>query len=411
MKKFGALYLLSAGLVMIMVLMGFVEMITGSRAAAWGVGAFSLFMSFAPKAQGAFFDTMNPDLSALAKYVGKYRKQIYTRFINGLTIFQDVNARYGVKDREQLLKLKINNQPKPFTGVFSPRGNDIVFSDQELTVEKWQRDFQIQPDRYRDTYLSSLRGRGEGANNMTIPFAQFTFEQVNKQLAADINDVTVWWGEGKTAFSAYSSSATYAVDDLIHYVVNGETRFYEVTASTSAGETPLTAPQKFKAADAKAITEGLGTKIRKARANMLIKNVISTGAITRDNAYEQFKAVWRGAPEWLRTQGGILYCSFSNFEKLLDSFENISKYTEKDGTMKYLPLTDKKCELRPVTWKTGSDSLEVVSKDNLIAATDEESDYSDIRVIPQMYHLDYGITGVLGFGVQDYDAMAINDQI
>jgi len=102
--------------------------------------------------------------------------------------------------------------------------------------------------------------------------------------------------------------------------------------------------------------------------------------------------------------------SFTVFEYLLASFEDISKYTEKDGTLTHLPLTNKKCKLMPVSWITDSDMVSVTPNENFIAGTDLESDYRSIRTIQQMYHLDFGMTGVLGFGVQDPEVVSLNDR-
>lgn len=395
---------------MIVFLMGVVANISGSAAIGFVVGSVLLITSFIPREKGALFDTLNPDLSAMATYVGKHRGNILTDFMNKLTIFQDINGMFEIKDRAQLTKLTIDNQPGPYTGVFSPIGNDITFSDQEISVDKWQRDYQIHPDRYRDSYLSYRRGRGEGANNMTIPFVEFTIGKVNDKLAADVNNITVWWGEGKSKFVVFDPAETYAVGDLFSFKVGEKVLYYEVIQSTNAGETPISHKNKFKSADAKAITVGLGTKIRNARTEGKL-NVTSTGAITSTDAYDQFKEVWRSAPEWIRTEGGIMYCSFNSYEKLLDSFENNSKFTTTDMTLSHLPLTNKKCQLKPVSWMAGSEQLVCTHQDNLVAGTDLQSDFRDVRSKEQMYHVDFSITGVIGFAVQDLDALVTNDMV
>lgn len=410
-NKFGVLYSLMVGLLMIVFGMGVVSEITPNKEIVYSVGVVMLLGAFVPREKGALQDAMNPDLSGLATYIGRYRKDIYTKFLNSLGIFNDITGWYGVKDKERLIKLTVQGEPEPFSGVFEPDNKDIFFGDQELKVEKFQRDFQIFPEKYRNSYFSYRRGAGEGANNRTIPFYEFTMNEVIKKLAADINDISVWWGLGKAAFPLFSPTDTYAVGAHVSFVVGKKVRYYDVVEATTAGQSPATHPAKFKLASAKAIVEGLGTKIRNARTSGALTNVASTGLITVDDALDQFRAVWAKAPEHIRREGGVLYTSFSNYEKLLLSFEKVSQYTEKDGTVKYLPLTDKKCELRPVSWKAGSNQLTVSQQSNLIAATDQLKDLSDISAIPQMYHVDFGMSGVIGFGVIDFDEMATNDQV
>ncbi|GGH28318.1 hypothetical protein GCM10011418_38890 [Sphingobacterium alkalisoli] len=389
--------------------MGVISTATGSPAVACGIGALSIVSAFIPKVQGVLlFSNISPDVSALSAYAGKFQKKIYRKFENSLDFFKDLNTYYNVKSATNLTKLAVNGEPRPFTGIFSPPSGDIVYSDQKLTVDKWQRDFQVMPDNYRGTYLEDLRGAGENANNMNFP--SHVFDAVAETLAGNINDVVPWHGVGVDGFEAFNPATAYAVGAFVKYTVGDVLKYYEVKTLTIAGETPISAPDKFISGQVKAITEGLGTKLRKARTNGLIPNVASTGVITKADAYEQLLSVWYEAPEWVKIKGGTMRISYNVLELLLASFQDISKYTEKDGTLTYLPLTNKKCKLLPCSWITKSDMVTVSPDHNLLAATDLESDYRVIRTIPQMFHLDYSMTGVLGFGIQDFDVLSINDR-
>lgn len=396
------------GLCALIFLVGVISTATGSPAVAFGIGALSLVSAFIPKAEGVLYNNIDPDVSALSAYAGKFQKTIYRKFENALDFFKDLNTLYNVKSAINLTKLAVNGKPKPFTGIFDAQAGDIVYSDQKLSVDKWQRDFQIMPDKYRGTYLEDLRGAGEGANNMKFP--AHVFDAVTESLAGDINDVLPWHGVGEAVFSTYNPATAYTVGSFVKYTIADVVKFYEVVTATTAGDTPISTPAKFADATVKAITEGLGTKLRKARTAGLITNVASTGIITKADAYDQLLSVWHKAPEWVRTKGGVMRISFTVFEMLLASFQDISKYTEKDGTLTHLPLTNKKCRLIPCSWITNSDMVVVSADNNLLAATDLESDFRTIGTIPKMYHLDFGITGVLGFGVQDFDALATNDR-
>lgn len=389
-------------------LVGIVATATGSPEVASIVGGVALLGAFVPQAEGVLYNKIDPDVSGLANYAGKFSKKILLNFENKLDFFKDLTTIYNVKSAINLTKLSINGHAKPFTGVFSAESGDIVYSGNRLEVDKWQRDFQIMPDNYRGTYLEELRKAGEGANNMTFP--SHVFDAVTSKLAGDINDIVPWWGLGLAAFLDFNPATAYPVGSHFKQTVDNKTKYYEVVTATQAGETPATAPAKFVDASTKAIAEGLGTKIRKARTSGQITKIASTGIITAADAEAQFRSVWAMLPEWVRRNGGILWCSYSLYELFLLSIREFTKYTESDSNTTYLPLTNKKCEIRPATWITNSNMIVGTTKDNLLAGTDLESDYRDIRTIEQMYHLDFGMTGVVGFGIQDFEPLVTNDQ-
>lgn len=352
----------------------------------------------------------SPDISALAAYSGKYAKQLYRRLVTGMKVFNDITPMFNVKHQVNLHKLTVNGGPMPYTGVEEYNSDDIQLSGQVITVEDWQRDISIEPKKYRTTYLGEERGRGEGANNMRIPFAQFTLETVADENASAINNQTVWNGIGKAGFTAFDPAATYSVGAYVAFNTGVKVHYFRVVTATAAGESPATHPAKFTNVNALAICLGLGTKIRTLRTNNELAHVEPTGSLATD-AYAKFKAVYRGVPEVIRANRKCyMYSSLSSFEALLDNFEgDISKYTDKDLKLVTLPTSNGNCILKPVSWMSGSDQLVCTPKENLIAATDLTSDLNSWRAIPKMYTVALGLTGVLGFGVQDPEAISTND--
>src|SRR5690606_979505 len=171
-----------------------------------------------------------PDLSAIAAYAGKYSKQLHRRLLTGLDIAKDITPVFNVKHAITMANLVIKNGPKPYTGVFQPEGDDISYNDRTLTVEKFQRDIEVEPSKYRTTYLGESRPAGEGANNMTIPFAQFTNEAIVDENASILNNQTAFFGIGKAGFAAYNVATAYTGDgtEYIHYTANDKTKYYKV---------------------------------------------------------------------------------------------------------------------------------------------------------------------------------------
>lgn len=362
--------------------------------------------------KGYAYDTVSPDLSAISSYAGKYAGKLHRRLMTGLAIAKDITPVYNVKHAITMANLAINNGPKPYTGVFKQKGDDIAYNDRVLTVEKYQRDIKIEPSKYRTTYLGEKRAAGENANNMVIPYAQYTMEAIVDENASVLNNQTAFRGIGKAGFAAFNAATTYTGDgtEFITFTLNDELNYFKVIAATTAGQTPVTHPAKFSDANALAIAIGLGTKLKAGRTAGDISKITSTGAIVSGTAYAQFTSVWRKWDEVYREKGGVMYCSQNSADALLDDIEDkVSKYTEKDLGIIYLPKTNKKCIVKPCSWMSESNMLVCTTKENLLYGTDLVSDQNVIRVIPAMYTLDLGITGVIGFQYQDGGIISMND--
>lgn len=369
------------------------------------------FINKAPK--GAFRSELSTDLTAIQKYVDKVSPQLYRRFFNALDIASDINLIPNIKDSQTLPRILINGKPKPYSGVFKAQTNDIVYGDRELKVGDFQRDIALDPRRYRTTYLSRFMTPGSGVNQTKIPFAEFTVNTVIGENAAVLNNRTAFFGLGKSAFTAFNPASTYAVGNKVSLVVNDETKYFNCLATTTAGESPVTTPAKWEDVTELAIAKGLGTIIKEDRTNNVIKRVASTGVITVDNAWKQAIDVYRKLPEALRSQSNeiFLYASNDIVDMIADSFkDDIRKYTNEDGVLAVLPRTDGKCKIKRATWMSGSNLMIATPKSNLNMGTDLLSDASNVNTIRQMYHLELGLTGLIGFQYADEDAIALNDQ-
>lgn len=354
----------------------------------------------------------DPTITGIAGYAGKYEKKLLARLINKLELKANgITVVPGVKSKLTFTKLVIGKGAKPYTGVHKAK-SDISYEGNTLEVKDCQRDLTVEPKKYRTTYLEEMRGKGENANNMTIPFAQFTNEQIVDNLAAEIHDGTIWDGVGIAGFTAYSGVATYAVGDLITFTQDGEVRYFECVEITLAGESPDTDPDKWVWAGAKALCLGLKKILTDAAAAGDVQ-VIATGAVSASNGYAKFSQMFRELPIPVRSndKGFVeIICSWTDYFHLADDFEDkVTKNIEVIDGVTYLAKTNKKCIIKPVDWLT-SRRLIATIPGNLKMVTDEESDMATIRTIANMYTLDMGITWVMGFGAQDYEAMAISDQ-
>src|SRR5690606_37907436 len=94
---------LNLGLLALVFLMGVIATGTGNPMVAFLIGAMSLFSGSIRKESGALFNNIDPDVSALSAYAGKYAKKIYTSFENKLDFFKDLTTFYNIKSAINLV--------------------------------------------------------------------------------------------------------------------------------------------------------------------------------------------------------------------------------------------------------------------------------------------------------------------
>jgi hypothetical protein len=352
----------------------------------------------------------DPDVTALGSYSGAYEKKLMKRFLNKLAVENEAVAAYpGIKNKTTMTKIVVRKGAKPYTGIHKAK-SDIVYTPRVIEVLDCQRDLTIEPKKYRNTYMGEMRGRGENSKNMVIPFAQFVNETVIDELAAEINNEAIYHGVGKAGFTAYAALTVYNPGDKIIYTQDGEVRYFECVTLTVAGQNPDTHPAKWMWAGAKALFVGFGKLLADEITAGTVVPVV-TGATTSSNAYANFTAVWRDLPDEIKNSGGVILCSYNNYELLLDDYENKIKknFEEVDGIV-YLAKTNRKCVIVPWTAMSGSNRLIATAPKNFIVGTDDLSDMNTIKTIEAMYHLDMGITWVMGTQIRDVEAIAVNDQ-
>lgn len=352
----------------------------------------------------------DPDLSLLAAYAGKFENALMHSYYNALSVDHPIVELYpGVKNKVTLTKIVVGKGAKPYTGVHKAK-LDLTYKPRVLEVQDCQRDLSIEPKKYRNSFMAEMRGKGENAANKTIPFAQYVNEAILLELAAEINNETLYHGVGVAGFAAYAALTVYNPGDKITYTQDGELRYFECVTLTVAGQNPDTHAAKWMWAGAKALAIGFGKII----ADEIVLGTlvpVATGVSDANNAYANFIKVWRGLDEEVRGIGGVIACSYTDYEYLLDDYENKIKknFEEVDGII-YLAKTDRKCIIAPWTAMSGSRRLIASARKNFIVGTDELNDINAINVDPQMYHLDMGITWVMGMQIRDLEAMSINDQ-
>ncbi|HVW97511.1 MAG TPA: hypothetical protein VHA56_16175 [Mucilaginibacter sp.] len=353
------------------------------------------------------------DISELAAFAGTYQQAIFTQFFNSFDAVKDFMFWPGVKNTIKMTKLTVKGGAKPYTGNFKPKLNEFQYTGLDLTVQQWQRDAILKPSDFRQSFMAQARGAGENPNNKTIPWAAFVWKAFLEQLAAGINDKAVYFGIGTGGFTAYDDGTDYSVGDKIAFVgADGETDYFNCVTATTAGQTPVTHPAKWDDWNDQAIFVGFGKIISTLISGGKLNPVV-TGAIDNtDDAYQIQKELFRSLPVAIQKRGAVIFQSYTDNYLLWDSYEEKSKYVELDKTTgeRYLAGTDGKCLIRPCTSMTGTRRLIASAIDNLIFATDEESDFNTIATEEHLYTLDVGMSGVVGVQIKDPDNMVVSDQ-
>lgn len=320
---------------------------------------------FGMKHEGPLAYVVSPIVSALTAYAGTHEKALFNTMINGLDIANDVTVVPNVKYKQLMTKLTVAAGVRPFSSTFSAPGSELTYTDRTLEVKAAKRELQIDPEKYRTTYLSEQMSPGTNANKAEIPFAQYTWEKVMEGIARDVNDSAAYLG-------VYNSSGTASVD----------------------------------------ICDGLGTIIATEITNTNL-TVTATGAITNANAVSKFELMYKALPIAYQNTNTILYCSYTNFFNYVENYRSTyganMDFSGLLGEGSYLKISGKKCEIRPCTWMGTSGRVIVTPKANLLMGTDLLSDMNQIKINPAMWTIDAGVKFVIGFQIRDLSAIKIND--
>lgn len=352
------------------------------------------------------------DVSALAAFPGEYEQKLFSTLINSMDIAKDVTLVPNVKKKLNLTKLRVKKGARPYSGTHEPDTGDLVYTPRVLEVKVGKRDLLIDPEDYRATWMASQVGAGSGASKKTIPFEQYVWAEVMKALGSEINDETAYFGLDLSALTVvpFDAGDTYAVGDFVTF--GSPTKWYKCIVITTAGQSPLTHPAKWTDVTAIVISKGLGTIIAEEITATNL-SVTATGAITDGaTAKTAFKKLFRAQTAPYKKAGVLIYCSYTDYEFLLDGLAENTKYIKEDAsaTRLFLPETGRKCEIVPATWMNGSRRLICTPKENLLMGTDLLSDLNDISVIEDVYTLKTGIKFVIGWQIRDLAALKVGDQ-
>ena len=378
------------------------------------VGLIVITFSGSTKLKSAFFTT-NPDVSALTAYAGQYEKKLYSTLVNGMEFVEKnhVSKMLNVKSKMKLTKLKVTANVRTYSATEHLQGT-AVYTGRDLVVTRGKSEFSIETLKYRDTWMNEVLA---GTIDPTqIPFAQYLYDQIMKSIGAEINDRTFYFGFDTADAVLWDTGDTYAVGELIYFTpAGGVLHYYKCIASTSTGQSPSTHPAKWQNYDAESFFPGLKSYIDDAIAATTLTEV-STGAVTSGaTALAAMKELFRAHDAPYKAAGVNIYCSYTDYEFLLDGITDkfMASSGRLDGTdgFLYLPDTDRKCKVIPVTWLNGSRRLISCPTENIVFGTNLLADFQKINIVQaELWTLKMGIVFEGGVQIRDLDALQVGDQ-
>lgn len=388
-------------------------------------GIVPLYLLMAPMAS-SILGASSVDVTAVTAYADEHKRPIIASLVNGLDIAKDILVIPNVKNKIALTKLTIGNGFRPYSATPEFKTGDVQFSDRYLETKSGKREFNIDVRDFKQKHLAWRTSPGNRASKtfQDMDFAPFVWAEIVKGLQREINDETAYFGFDSSATPTFSGAATYAANLYVKYTQNSVLEYFQNVSggTTTAGESPDTAPAKWRNVTARAVVPGLKSYIDAAITAGFA--VTSTGVINSNaSAVAAFKELFRSMPTPHKQTGVVINCSFTDAEWLVDGMEDVTKYTMPDvsGMIENglipIPGTNRKGWAKPATWL--GDSRRLIAQPlvpgtgmgaNLVMGTDLLSDANDINHVPALWTTQSGILFDLGFQIQDLTALRLGDQ-
>lgn len=303
----------------------------------------------------------NVDVSKLRNYAGTFQKSLVTQLTNGLQVTQDCTLVPNVKVQMNSTKLTVDGDVKPYDGVRDKLAA-IKFEPRALNVYIGQYDVDIDPLKFRDTWMSEVMK--PGVNPQDVPFEPYVWGAVMADFASKINDNTVWKGRRDATKKTASALAT-----------------------------------------------GFGNIIADEIALGTIVPVVTGSMLT--NTVAKVEAVYKSQPEKYRRTKQIVYCAYNVFDAYCEDYATRFGAQPIYNEFKQVIVrhSEGNCILKPVTWMAGSQRIIITAQNNMKVGTDLLSDGQRIITNPKLYGIEAGILMAIGFQIEDLEPLAVNDQV
>ena len=316
------------------------------------------------------------DIQAISGYAGKYYQKIIRKIMNQLDIAGDVKLLRNVTAPKRLWGFNATGGLRPLDyNVEDTNKSNGSFDLRTLVPEIAMRIIKIIPEEFRDTFFSEVLS--ENAKDLPAEFAEYFWDQIIKTVIAEIND-NAYFGISASSVAAFNPATAYAVGSKVRFQTTEGQEYFEAVVLTTAGDTPVSAPAKWKNINNRCLAKGFGTIIQDEITSGLHTNITVTGAITQSNALAQIDgAMWGSIPHVVRRAGITFYMSEVIYDlrvkALRAQMEAGSSFSEAEFEKRKRQITDSEGKgiIKPVSWMSGSGRVNWTIADNMIMGTNQ----------------------------------------
>lgn len=294
-----------------------------------------------------------PNLAALSTSFLELGPRMFRKNINELNLSeQGILVYKNVKTPIALPRVSVTGGPRPYRAA-DDTTEPFVVDDRILTVRQSKWDFDIDTEKFRNTYLAKYKPGSAG-------YAEWIIDEVSKAYLSAINTSTVYPG-------VYNAAGTGAAD-----LADGFGTL--IAAAVTAGKVPVTT------------------------------TAITTGA----TAFAAVQAMVSAAPAWMREKGFRILCSYAVFDFYAQEYAKQFGYQfNADVTNRYR-INNQNAFLQPVSWMGTSGRLIATIDDNLAMGTD--GDAVQVATSVRRNIIEARLMMPIGFQIADLDAMLVSTQ-
>lgn len=316
------------------------------------------------------------DIQAISGYSGKYYQKIIRKIMATLDIATDVTLLRGVTAPQNLWGFDASEGLRPLDyNVEDTNKNNGAFSLRQIVPEIAMRIIKIIPEEFRDTFFSETLS--ENAKDLPGGFAEYFWDQIIKTIAAEINN-NAYFGISAKSVAAFNPATVYTVGQKVSYSTTEGREYFEALSTTTAGDTPISAPSKWKNVNNKCLAKGFGTIIAEEITAGKLTNVTATGAITTSNVLDQVDgAMWAGIPDEVKDAGVTFLMARATYDKRVKALrakkDAGSTFSDSEFENSKREITDSEGQgiIKPVSWMRGSGRVIWTIDKNLVMGTNQ----------------------------------------
>lgn len=345
---------------------------------------------------------------------GKNDPQIYSTALKGSKWYNVYGRRTRVKSTLDMTRLSITDGLGPYQSKFKggTNGSGLKYSGRKLTVTKWDRDFEVDPSEFFDTWMAEFQD-----GKRQIPFAGIVMEQYRKALTHEFTNKASYWGLGPDAYPDYNAGTAYTQNSdsagLMKLAnADGVVQYWRCIVTTTPGQTPTTHPAKWQLDNARAAVKGVNAILKSIIAESGSEIVPQTlGSLTSSNAFTRALSLYRTIPEQFKDMEMELHISVATAEKIVDELSTINAYNIKclDDLPAYLPKTNGKLKIQIMDNMINSNRMIITVPENIIVGVNLDADMQDMFFVDTPKTIQASMWGTMGFVIRDPLALFCNE--